>query len=112
MATQGVPFGYTEDMSTKALTLTLPSDLDDALTEQARKRRTTPELLAVDSLRERFVAPAAGAESAESETLAEFLKGHIGVLHSSEHVPGGARMSEDCGRKLAAGLLEQHRQRR
>ena len=43
-------------------------------------------------------------------TLADFLQGHIGILHSSEYIPGGARMSEDSGKKFAKGLLEQHQQ--
>ena len=40
-------------------------------------------------------------------TLADFLQGHIGILHSSEYMPGGARMSVDSGKKFAAGLLKQ-----
>lgn len=99
-------------MSTSPLTLTLPADLKDALTEQARKRGTTPERLVLESLRDLFVAPEAQAKPAKAETLADFLEGHVGVLHSGEQVAGGARMSEDSGRKFAAGLLEQHRQRR
>ena len=43
-------------------------------------------------------------------TLADFLQGHIGILHSSEHVPGGARMSVDSSKKFAAGLLKQRQQ--
>ncbi len=43
-------------------------------------------------------------------TLADFLRGHIGVLHSGEHVPGGDRMSEDSGKKFAEGLLKQRQQ--
>ena len=42
-------------------------------------------------------------------TLADFLQGHIGILHSSEYIPGGARMSVDSGKKFAAGLLKQRR---
>ncbi|MXX38371.1 MAG: hypothetical protein F4Z85_09975 [Gemmatimonadetes bacterium] len=42
-------------------------------------------------------------------TLADFLQGHIGILHSSEYMPGGARMSVDSGKKFAAGLLKQRR---
>ncbi len=42
--------------------------------------------------------------------LADFLPEHIGILHSSEYIPGGTRMSEDSGKKFAKGLLEQHQQ--
>ena len=43
-------------------------------------------------------------------TLEDFLQGHIGVLHSSEHMPGGARMSVDSGKKFAEGLLKKRQQ--
>ena len=45
------------------------------------------------------------------EMLAEFLRDHVGVLNSSEHVPGGARMSEDTGRKFTEILIKKHRRR-
>ena len=44
-------------------------------------------------------------------TLADFLHEHVGVLDSSEHVPGGARMSEGSSRKFAEALLKRHWQR-
>jgi antitoxin (DNA-binding transcriptional repressor) of toxin-antitoxin stability system len=44
--------------------------------------------------------------------LADFLKGHVGLLHSSEYIPGGARLSEDSGRKFAAGLAAKYQQKR
>ncbi len=43
-------------------------------------------------------------------TLADFLQGHIGILHSNEYMLGGARMSIDSGKKFAARLLKQRRQ--
>ncbi len=52
------------------------------------------------------------ALSEARETLADFLQGHVGVLHSSESIPGGARMSEDSRKKFAKGLLEQRQQRK
>ena len=93
--------------------ITLTPDIEQTLAEEARKRGTTPEQLALDSLRERFGPPeAAGTPTGEQATLAEFPRGHLGILHSSEHVPGGARLSEDSGRKFAAGLVAQRQQRR
>ncbi len=92
--------------------LTLTPDIERALAEQARRLGTTPEQLALDSLRERFVLPAQVAPAEGQGTLAEFLRGHIGVLHSSEHIPGGARMSENSGKKFAAGLLAQRQKGR
>ena len=48
--------------------------------------------------------------SEEQGTLADFFQGHIGILHSSEYIPGGARMSVDSGKKFAAGLLKKRQQ--
>jgi predicted transcriptional regulator len=36
------------------MTITLPSDLETALAEQARQQGTTPETLALEALREKF----------------------------------------------------------
>ena len=51
-------------------------------------------------------------QTEEPATLADFLQGYVGVLHSSEYVSGGARLSEDSGRKFAEGLVDQHRQKK
>lgn len=50
-------------------------------------------------------------QTEEPATLADFLQGYVGVLHSSEYAPGGTRLSEDSGRKFAAGLAAQHQQK-
>ena len=93
--------------------ITLPPDIEQVLVEHARKQGTTPELLVLDSLRERFILASSSDSSAESEgTLADFLGTYIGVLHSSEHIPGGARMSEDTGKKFAAGMVKKRQQGR
>jgi hypothetical protein len=86
--------------------ITLTPDIEQALAAEARKLGLTPEQLALDSLRERFLSSESEpSPTAEPATLADFLGGHVGVLHSSEYVPGGARLSEDSGRKFAAGLI-------
>lgn len=93
--------------------ITLTPDLEQALREQAQKKGTTPELLALESLREQFVAPVGSTPpDGEAATLADFLSGHIGVIHSSEQVPGGARMSENSGSKFAAGMVEKRQRGR
>jgi len=93
--------------------ITLPPDLESRLAEEARRRGTTPELVALDCLRTYFVSstPSDGS-AADQGSLADFLAPHIGVLSSGEHVPGGARMSEDCGKKFAEGLLRKRQQGR
>jgi hypothetical protein len=53
-------------------------------------------------------------ETAQTEapaTLADFLQGYVGVLHSSDYVPGGAQLSEDSGHKFAEGLATQRQQK-
>jgi hypothetical protein len=93
--------------------ITLTPDIEQALAAEARRRGRTPEQLALDSLRERFLSLESDRPPAEAQaTLADFLCGHLGVLHSSEHVPGGARLSENSGRKFAAGLAAQRRPKR
>jgi hypothetical protein len=94
--------------------ITVPPDIERSLTARAGELGTTPELLALDSLREKF-PPAettrveAAPEEKEPQTLADFLRGYVGVLHSSELVPGGARLSQDTGKKFAAGLVKKRR---
>lgn len=90
--------------------ITITPDLEQALAEAAHELGVTPEQLALDSLRERFAAPQADTAPAAAEVpeiLADFLQGYVGVLHSSEHVPGGAQVSEDTGRKFADLLSAQ-----
>ena len=76
--------------------ITVPPDLERALAARAHQIGTTPERLALDSLRERFPPSESADGDEENEetrrTLADLLKGYVGVLHSSEHVPGGAAM--------------------
>jgi hypothetical protein len=65
--------------------ITFTPDLEPALAAEARKRGRTPEQLALDSLRAGFFAPESErSPTAAPVTLADFLCGHIGVLHSSE----------------------------
>ena len=56
-------------------------------------------------------AAAAKWEKKRPETLADFMEldSFIGVVHSSESVPGGANMSVDSSKKFAEGLLKQYR---
>ncbi len=51
----------------------------------------------------------APAEPAPKRTLADLLEGYIGAIHSSEHIPDGANMSVDTGKRFAEGLWEQYR---
>ena len=91
------------------MNIPLTPDIERALSEHARRLGTTPERLAIDSLREHFVATVAQSPTENGGTLAGLLHEHIGVLRSSDHVPGGARMSESSGEKFSAGLVQSRR---
>lgn len=96
------------------MVITLTPEIERALTEQADRQGTTPERLALESLREWFLgfgSRAVEEPAVGSRTLADALSGYVGVLHSSEHVPGGARLSEATGKKFSDLLLERHRER-
>jgi hypothetical protein len=75
--------------------ITLIPDIECALTERAHRQGTTPEILALESLRKQFVPTAPSDDQTMTQgTLADFLADHLGVISSSEHVPGGANMSQ------------------
>ncbi|WP_329682258.1 hypothetical protein [Longimicrobium sp.] len=90
------------------MTIVLTPEVERELTSRAQRQGTTPDLLADTYLRERLFADAEEERSANGRprTLAERLKGYVGVLSSSEHVPGGAQMSERTGEQFTQILLE------
>ena len=90
--------------------ITLTPDVEDALTAQANKLGTTPEILALEMLRTHLKKRQLSVETSADMTLAEFLGDHIGSLSSSDYVPGGANLSENTGTRFAAGLLKKYRQ--
>lgn len=78
-------------------TITLPPDLESCLADEAARRDTTPEQLALDGLR-RLFAPRSD-EAVPADTLFDFLAGHIGT------VAGAAEpYSENCGRRFEESL--------
>jgi len=91
--------------------LTLTPDIENALKEQASKVGITPQQLALESLRRLFVLGNTDAEE-NSPTLADFLDGYIGVIHSSEFIEGGAQLSEDTGKKFAELMMQKRKQDR
>ena len=84
-------------------TITLPADIEGPLTEEARRRGTTPERLALDTLRLRFAAsnPLPPGNATESN-LAEFLAGDVGLVAGSTEP-----LSERRGERFAEGLAEE-----
>lgn len=94
------------------MTITLTLEIESALAQHAQKIGSPPELLALKVLEEQLLVSREDMEEppgANGQTLFDFLRGHLGVLSSSEHVPDGAQLSEKSGKKFAA-LMEQKRQ--
>ena len=84
-----------------------------ALSEQASRRGMTREGLALNILREQFVySGSTEMPVSKEETLADFLADYLGVIASGEKIPGGARMSENPGKKFTAGLVKKRQQGR
>jgi hypothetical protein len=83
-------------------TITLPADIEGPLAEEARRRGTTPELLALDTLRLRFAPPVVSpSEEQPVSNLADFLDGYVGLVEGSTEP-----LSERCGERFAQGLAE------
>lgn len=76
--------------------LTLPDDLVTPLADEARRRGTTPEQLALDGVRQVI---AMNTVTSNNGSLLDTLAGHIGVVEGT-----GEAFSQDCGRKFADGL--------
>ena len=87
--------------------ITLPADLERSLRKQARRLGTTPELLAVESLRRLFHSKAEAARPAPGETLFDFLSGHIGTVEGTAEA-----LSENGGGRFADDLMQRHQQGR
>ncbi|MFN8474727.1 MAG: hypothetical protein U0822_21225 [Anaerolineae bacterium] len=88
----------------------LTPDIEEALAQEAQRRGTTVETLALDYLRERFVSSGPVEEAGDGETLADFLGDYVGSLASSEFVAGGAQMSVEPGRRFASGMVAKRQQ--
>ena len=87
--------------------ITLPPELEKTLVEEARRLGTTPELLAVESLRRLFVSQAEPDSSALGETLFDFLSGHIGKINGTTEA-----LSENGSQHFADDLVDRHEQGR
>ena len=82
-------------------TIILPADVEGPLLEEARRQGTTPELLAIDSLRKLFAPPPAEGTPAPGETLFDLLADCIGTVSGITEA-----LSENCGQRFAQGMRE------
>lgn len=85
-------------------TVTLPPEVERPLVEEARKKGTTPELLAVDCLRKLFVLSPESEQPPEGESLFDFLADYVGAVSGTTEP-----LSENCGQRFAEGLVEKQR---
>ena len=79
------------------LTITVPPELAVRLAEEAVRRGTTPELLALEGVRR--VVPSDPSPVPPPDSLLAFLAGHVGSVAGSDEP-----LSQDCGKSFADGL--------
>jgi hypothetical protein len=91
------------------VTITLPSDLEKAVTEEAAQKGTTAEVLTLGVLQERFVRPSSTKRSPEGATLADSLADSIGAINTRDKFPEGSTLSENTGRKFAQLMVEKRK---
>jgi hypothetical protein len=89
------------------ITITLPPEVEAKLNEEARRRGTTPELLAADCLVDRLGSQPTGGPSRDGATLFDFLAGYAGAVAGSSEP-----FSEQCGQRFGQGLAERERRSR
>jgi len=92
------------------VTITLPSELEKAVTEEAAHKGTTAEMLTLDVLHERFLKPPSTKLLPEGKSLADALGAYIGAINTHDKYPEGSTLSENTGRKFAQRLAEKRRQ--
>ncbi|MBB4639677.1 hypothetical protein [Longimicrobium terrae] len=91
------------------MSIVLTPEVERALADAAVQEGTTPDELADAYLRDRLLGTRHDASAPAPRTLAERLAGYVGVLNTSEYVPGGAQLSENSSEKFADLLLEKRR---
>lgn len=96
------------------MSIHLSPELERRIAEAAEAAGTTADHLLEERLSEMFPATPAQAHPNPNghRSLADAIAPYIGVVHSSEFVPGGARMSENTGEQFAQGMVEKRAQGR
>ena len=88
--------------------ITLPPEIEQIVTERAEQQGTTPEIVALNGLRECFLSSMSPPNP--QGTMADFLGDFIGCFDSRTRVPGGANLAENSGDKFQDLLLQKHRE--
>jgi hypothetical protein len=75
------------------VTITLPSELEKAVIEEAAQKGTTVELLTLDALQERFLKPSSTRKLPAGATLADSLGAYIGAINTRDKYPERSTIS-------------------
>ena len=98
------------ELRSRMVAITLPSKLEEAVTEEATMKGTTAELLALDVLLEHFLKPSSVKQLPEGATLADALVDYIGAVNTRDKYPEGSTLSESTGHEFAQLMLEKRKQ--
>jgi hypothetical protein len=85
------------------MVIRLTPDIETALEQQAKRRGTTPEQLALEALGSMFLPPPPSESSSEKATLFDLLSGYIGTVEGT-----GETLSENCGQRFSEELVAKH----
>lgn len=88
------------------LTITVPDELAGPLADEAERRGTTPELLALEAVRRALPPAEPQPAGPPGRSLLDFLEGYIGTVEGT-----GEAFSQDCGRRFAEGLAARRKAR-
>jgi hypothetical protein len=95
------------------MTIHLSPDLELALSQEAERRGTTPQALAIRLIELQLPSDKQEQESGkEPATIGEWLKPFLDSLPPKDPNRPPSRLSEDSGRKFAELLREKRRQGR
>ena len=82
-------------------TINLPPEIDGPLADEARRRGTTPELLAIESLRRLF---ACSPPPDETDTLLDYLGDYVASVEGSSEIP-----ARESGKIFEEAMVDKHR---
>ena len=89
-------------------TITLPFELEQVVKIRAEQQGTTPELVAIDGLRELFLTAGKPNPKETAQTMADYLGDFIGCFDSRDLVSGGANLSDNTGKQFKELMLKKY----
>ena len=91
------------------VTITLPLELEKAVTEEAAQKGTTAELLTLDVLQAHFLQASSPKQMPDGATLADALADYVGAINTQDKHPDGSTLSENTGREFAQLMVEKRK---